>query len=122
MAASYTWPGDLPQTPLQNGYRDSRGVLVKRTPMGKGAAKMRYVGKRSNPFTVVYLLDEDGLDLLEEFLFVTRGGVARFNFPHPHKAETIEVNVVPSDDGEQYSKEPVGGGFFRVTINLEELP
>lgn len=122
MAADYSWPLTLPQKPQQSSYSESRGVLVRRSQTTLGPAKMRYVGRRSNPFNCTYIMTSEQVEGLEEFVTITRGGVSRFYFPHPRTGEQIEANIVPAEDGAQYALSNICFGMWQVSINFEELP
>lgn len=122
MAADYTWPLTLPQHPLNDSYQEGVGSVVYRTAMDRGPAKMRYGGKRSQQFSTTWMMTSAQVEILREFVFDTRRSVSRFYLPHPRTGETIEANIVPAENGDQYTLTPIGPGFWQVAMMMEELP
>lgn len=121
MAASYTWPVTLPQTPLAN-YTENNGVLILQTPMDAGPAKRRRRGAMPTTFSVGFHMTSAQVSTLETFVKTTISGTARFNFTHPRTGSSVEVRIVPSSDGQLYTLTYLKPSTYLVTLNLEVLP
>lgn len=122
MAASYTWPGTLPQCVQINGYSETVGYNVIRTPMDAGPAKMRRRSARAEPLSVSFVMNQDQLGYLETFVKDTIKVTSRFYFTHPRKNVTVEVRIVPGNDGELYKVNYLGPSHWTVSMNLEVMP
>jgi hypothetical protein len=121
MAYSFIWPLTLPQKPKTN-YSESSGVLLLRTPMDAGPAKIRRRGTRPDTMQVSYDLSTTQVATLETFLKDTLQGTARFGFVHPRTNQTVEVRVVPQGDGALYSTSYIMPELWSVSLQLEVLP
>lgn len=121
MAYSYVWPPGLPQSP-QKGFSEERGVLILRTPMDAGPAKMRKRGARPNTLNVSFMMTKVQVDTLDTFIQDTIKGTARFGFPHPRTSAVVETRIVPQDGGTMYSLAHVAPGFYTISLQLEILP
>lgn len=120
--ASLTWPPTLPRFPVKDGFSEKRGLNILRTPMDKGPAKQRRLGRRATPIEFVFEMHRDQVAILDEFVNVTLSGVKRFDITHPRTNSAIEVRIVPSNEGDLYVLTPLGGPNWRVTLALEVLP
>lgn len=121
MAYSYVWPSTLPQMPKTN-YSETGGVLVLRTSMDAGPAKMRRRGQRAKPIQVSYDLSTTQVAALETFVEDTIKGTARFGFPHPRTNTTVEARIIPQSDGTMYSIRYVLPELWEVSLQMEILP
>jgi hypothetical protein len=121
MAASYTWPLSLPQSP-QKGYSETGGVLTDRTPQDSGPAKLRYIGNKPQVLSVTFLMTTAQVTTLENFVKNTTRGTARFYFPHPRLSTPVEARIVPQGEGEYYTLSYVAPGYYSVPLILEVLP
>jgi hypothetical protein len=121
MAATYTWPTTLPQSP-QKGYTESSGVNLLRTPMDSGPAKQRYRGKKSSVMQVTFIMTTAQVAALQTFATVTIYGIARFNFTHPRTNTTVEVRIMPQGEGVLYNTNYIAPGYWTVSMQLEILP
>ena len=120
--AAYTWPVGLPTKPLMDGYGESAGVLILRSPTDAGPAKMRRRGARPDRLSVRYLLTADQVETLDTFVRGTLKGTARFDYVHPRTGSTVEVRLVPGQDGDLYSLAPASPTHYSVSLALEVLP
>lgn len=123
MSYAYTWPGTLPQR-VEKGYTESRGVLIIKTSMDAGPAKMRRRGQKPDMLNVSFLMTTTQITDLETFVNDVLKGVARFGFPHPRLTPTtyVETRLVPQDSGTLYSVDYVAPGYYKVAMQLEILP
>lgn len=122
MAASYSWIQQaLPQLP-QRGYSETKGVLLYRTSMDAGPAKMRKRGQRPDTLSLSFIMTDYELGILETFVKTTLNGTARFYYPHPRTNATIEARFIPQQDGQLYSIQHVAQNYYNVQIQLEVLP
>lgn len=119
--AAYTWPGSLPQIVLNDGYGETHGIKMLRTPTDKGPAKMRRLGRAPKTMNVSMLLTSGQLATLETFVQTTLRGTARFNFRHPRTRVVEEVRIVPTGEGDLYQLSP-SGSHWQLTMTLEVLP
>lgn len=123
MAYSYVWPASLPKSPLAEGFSESRGARILRTPMDLGPAKQRRRGRRADVMPVSMAFTTAELATFETFVNTTLRGVARFGVPHPRTGAMVEVRLVPQEDGELYKLVPLAGRrVWRVSFTLEVLP
>jgi hypothetical protein len=121
MAYSYIWPASLPQNP-EKGFSETGGVLVLRTPTDQGPAKMRYRGAKAQMLTLSFLMTTAQVTTLETFVKSTIKGTARFGFPHPRLASTVETRMVPQSGGDYYTLTYRAPGYWTVALQLEVLP
>ena len=121
MAYSITWHPDLPQVP-QKGYTETGGVLVIRTPMDSGPAKMRKRGAKPQTLNMSFLMTSAQVTTLETFVKTTIQGTIRFGFPHPRLNTMSEVRIVPQGEGDYYTLSYVAPGYYTVQLTLEILP
>ena len=82
--ATYTWPLGLPQVP-EKSYSETLGVRISRLAMASGPAKLRLLGDRPDELSLVYFMNEQQVQFLEDFTRNTLRISAPFNFPHPRK-------------------------------------
>lgn len=121
MAYSHIWPLSLPQKPNTN-YSESSGVLVLRTPMDAGPAKMRKRGVRPSPLQLTFDMSTAQVALLETFTQDTLQGITRFGFPHPRTEEIVEVRIIPQGDGALFSINYILPERWSVSMQFEVLP
>jgi hypothetical protein len=119
--ATISWHPNLPQTPLK-GFTETGGVLLARTPMDKGMPKMRRLGQRARTMNMTFLMTEQQVGYLEDFVHNTLKGVFRFNFNHPRTRVTEEVRIVPSGDGQLFNLTYIAPGYYNVELQMEVLP
>jgi hypothetical protein len=119
--AIQTWPTTLPQVP-QRGYTEVLGTNILRTNMDAGPAKMRFRGKRPDMLSVQFLMTTAQVSTLENFVQNTIFGVRRFNFTHPRKASSVEVRIVPQQDGALFNISYTAPGYYTVSLQFEVLP
>ena len=120
--AAYTWPTSLPQTPLLNGYAESKNINTIRTPMDNGPAKTRRRSALPTPIQCAFNMTATQVATLEDFVKNTLFGVRRFNFTHPRLRTSVEARIVPGSDGKYYALSPLGGGMWHVSLAMEILP
>ena len=121
MAYAYIWPSALPQKP-NTDYSESSGVLVIRTAVDAGPAKMRRRGKRTETMQVSFDMSDAQVDSLDAFIKDTLRGTARFGFPHPRLSTVVEARIVPQSDGAMYSISYMVVDRWKVSMQLEILP
>ena len=121
MAVSYIWPVTLPAYPLSD-FSESKGVLMLRTPMDKGPAKLRRLGRKPSVLAVKYVLTSDQLETLNTFVFDTLRGTARFGYMHPRTRTQVEARFLTSGDGDFYTESFIGPDVWAVSFTLEVLP
>jgi hypothetical protein len=121
MAVSYVWPGSLPENPLTQ-YADDGGVLLARTPMDKGPAKMRRLGQRPAKMMLSWGMTSEQVTTFETFVLDTLKGTARFGFNHPRKGGQIEARFIPDEDGKLYDIAHNGPELWIVSAEIEVLP
>ena len=119
--AVYTWPPGLPQSP-QKGYTEDSGVLILKTAMDAGPAKMRRRGKKPTTLNMNFLMTAAQVDTLEDFTKNIIRGTYRFDFKHPRTNATIEARMVPQDSGTLYNITYVAPGYYTISLQLEILP
>lgn len=113
------WPETLPQSPLNDSFRESLPQSVLRTEMDQGPAKTRQrttaaTGKIS--FSLLLTLAQ--AQALEGFFQETlAGGSLSFIFTHPRTGAAVSCRFLrPPEFTAQ------GGVHFRSAIELETLP
>ena len=119
--AAYTWPAGLPQN-VRRDYSEQSGVLILSTPMDAGPAKMRNRGTKPTTLAVGFYMSDAQILTLETFIKSTIKGTARFDFPHPRTGATVEVRIVPDQDGVLYSASFNAPGEYTVDMTLEVMP
>ena len=119
--AAYTFPATLPQY-VTTSYAENSGVITVVTPMDMGSPKMRRRGIRSTTFDVTFIMDNDQILTLDDFIKTTIKGTARFDFPHPRTRATIEVRIIPNSDGAYYNVSYLGVEHYTITMKLEQMP
>lgn len=121
MAYTYSWTAlNLPQVP-QKGFSENFGALIQRTPMDKGPAKMRYLGKRPSQLNVTFIMTTTEVATLSNFVENTIHGTIRFGFPHPRTNTVEEVRIIPQGDS-LFNATYLAPGYWTVTLQLEILP
>lgn len=121
MAYAYIWPVTLPQTPNTN-YSETSGVLILRSPMDAGPAKMRRRGSRTDTMLVTFEMSTAQVETLRAFVHDTLKGTARFGFTHPRTHEIVEVRIVPQQDGNLFSIGYILPDYWTISMQLEILP
>lgn len=121
MAYAYVWPSTLPQTP-QKGFSETGGVLILRTPMDAGPAKMRRRGPKPRTLNLSFLMTTEQVSILENFINNTIRGTARFGFTNPRTYAIEEVRIVPQSEGALYTSTYTAPGYWTVTMQFEVLP
>lgn len=121
MAYAYLWPLGLPQKPNTN-YSESSGILILRTPMDAGPAKMRRRGKRPDTLQMTFNMSSSQVEDLKTFTESTLQGTARFGFPHPRTNEVVEVRIIPQGDGSLFNISYVLPDLWSINLQMEVLP
>ena len=121
MAVNYVWPPGLPQT-VQQGYTESVGMNILRSPMDAGPAKMRKRSNKPSILSVSFILTTSQVETLETFVKDTTKGIYRFGFPHPRTLSQVEVRIIPGQDGVYYTLNYLAPDFYSVSLQLEILP
>lgn len=122
MAYSYVWPTSLPRAPHVDGYSETGGPSVLRSPMDQGPAKQRRRCAKPPQLECVFRMTSAQVETFEGFVNDTLLGTARFGIFHPRKkAERVEVRIVPGEDG-LYDIGFVSAGYWDVSVILEVMP
>lgn len=121
MAAAFTWPLSLPQTP-ERGFSEQNGVNIIRTQTDTGPAKQRRRAASAAKMSVSFLMTTAQVAVFEDFVLNSLKGVARFYFKHPRLQATKEVRIVPQGNSEHYTISYQAPGYWSVKFNLEILP
>lgn len=119
--ASYVWPSSLPQTPLAS-YSEISGAIILRTQPDAGPAKMRRRGQRPDTLSVQFDMSSAQVETLRTFAMETLRGTARFDFTHPRTLQTVEVRIVPQDNGALFTLSYLLPDYWQVSLQLEVLP
>lgn len=118
-----TWPADLPQKPLIDGYSESPQSQVLRSSMDAGPPKTRRrftAATRAIP--VNFTLSNAQLATFESFFEADiQGGSLPFDMPHPRTGATVSMLVAGDPP---YQLTPVGSGneYWRLSMKLEVQP
>ena len=115
-----TWPENLPDYMLRDGFEERPPDVQVRTEMEEGPAKVRRWGIADVRIIQGSMeMDADQLDAFDSFYNSTlQGGVLRFEFKHPRTGEVKELRFMK--DSVHY--ENVGGNVWRVFMGLEVMP
>lgn len=115
-----TWPADLPQSPLINGFKDRLPALTVRSQPDVGPAKVRRrFTSAVRPMTFNFLMTSEQLTSFETFFIETlQGGALAFDFVHPRTEETISLRFLQ----EPPEPEAVSDDLYRVVCMVERLP
>ncbi|CAK0766144.1 conserved hypothetical protein [Gammaproteobacteria bacterium] len=119
--SNYVWPNTLPQA-VQEDFAETNGVLILRTPMDRGPAKIRRVGARPDTMTISLQMTSAQIGNLRTFVMDTIRGVAPFTFPHPRTAAWVDVRIVPDSEGALYKIRHAAADQWMVEMVLEVLP
>ena len=117
MAQSF--PGTLQDKVNEAGFTNQYGETSLRSAVDVGAAKVRQIyTKGIDVFSVTITIDLDDYTTLENFYKITiAGGSLTFEYNHPFtQVPTVFRFVAPP------SFSPMGGVYFTVTMNWEEMP
>jgi hypothetical protein len=114
-----TWPSDLPDYPLLNGYSEAPQSGVLRTQMDSGRPKRR---KRYNApptqFNVQFNLTGSQLQTFEDFFETDlEFGALGFDWTHPRTGTSVSFYFVGS-----YKTKALSPDVFQVSFRLELLP
>ena len=114
------WPITLPTEPIIDSLRETPPNLLQRTEMDAGPAKVRRrftAGVRK--FEVAYMFSPDEMTIWENFYENTiSDGALSFTYPHPRIWGTF-ITVRLTEVPDYKSK---GGGYYDISLKLEELP
>lgn len=116
-----TWPGTLPQV-VERGFTENIGMNILRTPMDAGPAKQRRRSKRPDTLNVSFQMTTAQVAILETFVSTTLAGTSRFTFTHPRKLTSVEVRIVPTQDGTLFNTTYRAPGYWGVTMQWEIMP
>ncbi len=119
--AAYTWPGSLPQSPLL-GFRTARGVNILSTAMDTGPAKRRRRSAGVEQMSVAFYMTTTQVATLDNFIKNTIKGTARFDFGHPVTGLTVEVRIVPQQDGQLYGVAYYSPTLWAIDMMFEVVP
>lgn len=119
---NYIWPASLPAAPLVDGFSETLGANILRTPTDAGPAKMRYRGQRPDRVSCVYLMTTEQVGALDVFARDTLRGVRRFGWPHPRRGVQVEARFVPQEEGDLFSMSAAAPGLWHVGVAVEVLP
>lgn len=112
-----TWPSGLPQKPLLDGFSEGKQDIILRTEMDVGPAKRRrrYTWAPAR-FAVSLVCTTAQVATFETFVETTlNGGVDAFDWTHPRTGAAISLAIIGP-----YQWTPLGAGYWRTTLQLEE--
>lgn len=118
-----SWPtvNGFPQTP-QKGFSESVGINILRTQTDAGPAKQRVRSRRPSTMQLSFIMTTQNTQDLETFVTQTLRGTKRFTFTHPRLYSTVEVRIVPQQDGEFFKLQYLAPGYWQTQITFEILP
>jgi hypothetical protein len=119
--AAYTWPGSLPQN-VRRDFQLSRPVNIISTSMDMGPAKRRRRAAGIEQMKVGFYMTAAQIATLDTFVKSTLKGTARFDFAHPVTGLTVEVRIVPQQDGSMYTVAYYTPTLWTVDMAFEVLP
>lgn len=115
-----TWPATLPLQPLVDGYEETWFSQTEFKTPDSGAPMVRRKQVLSiRAFKVKFVLTEEQVNFLDEFIYKTlEGGALRFSFTHPRTKEDVEMSFYGKDTSTELVTigEPKG---TRMPINGE---
>ena len=114
-----TWPDTLPDTPLLDGYSETRQQEFLRSEMDAGPAKQRRrFSAATYYFNVSYVLDESQLDDLNYFYTIDLyGGSLPFDWIHPRTGDEVQARFMSP-----ISFSVLSGQYYKLNLELEVLP
>lgn len=126
-----SWPSanGFPQVP-QKGFTESIGANIIRSQTDSGISKQRFRSKKPSTMQLSFIMTTAETQVLETFVKETIRGTKRFNFPHPRlwnytttppTPNTVEVRIVPQQDGEFFKLQYLAPGYWQTQINFEIL-
>lgn len=115
-----TWPANLPQYPLSDGFQETMPQLSLRTPMDAGPAKVRRrFSEGVTRWSVSYPFTE--AQRLAFWVFwkdEIEGGSAPYNYPDPRTGDVLLVRIV----GEPTFSPNARGTRWTGAMQIEILP
>lgn len=115
-----SWPAELPQLVLQDGYQETMPNTRLRTQMDQGPAKVRRrfsAGVR--PFSLLLDMSSAQVAIFDTFYNTTlEGGSLSFSWKHPRTG----ANVTFRFGGDDPTITSAGGDRYSAAIKLEILP
>lgn len=117
--ASITWPGNVPEKPLVDGYNEQVGSTTVRTPMDVGPDKVRRRTTAAvDRLSMRFLMTETEIGNLDTFYdSTTSQGALRFDFTHPRTGNTVEARFVERPRWRLRTDDD-----YEVNVTLEVLP
>lgn len=117
--ASKTWPSQLPQKPLLEGYSEGYEDNAIRSPVDKGASKTRprFTRLRKTRSCVFHLTDSQK-SVFDDFYASINGGALPFNIPEPMTGASVVALLREPVSGPSR----VGPNAWRISIKFEILP
>lgn len=117
--ADYTWPANLPQSPLVDGFEETPPYEIVRTSMDAGPAKVRRRATSGvRRFQVQFIMTTTQMTIFDDFYVSTLShGASRYDWDDPRTEVSKEWRIV---DRPRYS--PVGSEYWRVSFSLEQMP
>lgn len=114
-----TWPVSLQQKLNEQGFTFSLGETVTTSSMGVGPAKKRRrFTKPIDTLRGTINLEESDYQTFYDFFNTTlNGGIEVFEYEHPITKLTQEFRFVRAPN-----ISPLGGSYFRVSMEWEILP
>lgn len=117
-----TWPPSLPQTPLQDGFKEEFENNIITTQMDQGPAKVRRRFTAGvQKYDVTFLMSSSQLSTFETFFNDTISqGATSFTFPIPRTGVNDTFRLDMTKGPPQIA--PLSGGQYRVSFSMERLP
>lgn len=119
--ANISWPSDVPQKPLVDGYQENEENNVIRTQMDQGPDKVRRrTTDNVQNYQMVFRMDDTEKSNWQDWYENTvKHGSLKFDFDDPTDGNTYEWRlVIPPEP--QWSSQ--GGNIFDLRIQMEKLP
>ncbi len=112
------WPTSLPQSPLQDSYRETAADNTIRTTMEQGPAKLRRRATSAvSKLAIGFILSPAQMNTLQSFYTSgTSGGIIPFTFPHPRTGNSVSCRMTAPPSIAAI------GGYFKVALEMEVLP
>lgn len=112
------WPTTLPQSPLQDSYRETVADNTVRTAMEQGPAKLRRRATSAvSKLSIGFILNPAQMAVLESFYASgLSGGVLPFTFPHPRTGTGTSCRFTTPPSASNI------GGYYKVALEMEVLP
>lgn len=113
-----SWPADVPQSPLADGFQETLPDNTLRSKMEQGPPKIRRRSTdASGKINAQFLFSAAQCQMMDDFYHETlSGGALRFCFLHPRRQENVMCRIMQPPE---YAA--LNGGYYRAKIVMEVL-